>query len=69
MRSLSPFADNPLPTRVGVSRRWVVEVERGKPRAEIGLFYAAYDEIDIRLESSSEVERHQNRTAGAPDLA
>jgi HTH-type transcriptional regulator/antitoxin HipB len=30
-----------LARRVGVSRKWIVEVEKGKPRAEIGLVLRA----------------------------
>jgi HTH-type transcriptional regulator/antitoxin HipB len=38
---------------VGVSRQWVVEIEQGKPRAEIGLVLRTLRELDIRLEASS----------------
>jgi len=34
---------------VGVSRRWVTEVERGKPRAEIELVLKALEARDLRL--------------------
>lgn len=39
-----------LARRVGVSRQWLVEVERGKPRAEIGLVLRALNVLDIPLE-------------------
>ncbi len=35
--------------RVGVSRQWVVDVERGKPRAEVGLVLRTLDLLDVRL--------------------
>ena len=38
-----------LADRVGVSRQWVVDVERGKPRAEIGLVLRALDALDVGL--------------------
>ncbi len=38
-----------LAERVGVSRQWVVDVERGKPRAELGLVLRTFDVLDVRL--------------------
>jgi HTH-type transcriptional regulator/antitoxin HipB len=38
-----------LAERVGVSRQWVVDVERGKARAEIGLVLRALDVLDATL--------------------
>jgi HTH-type transcriptional regulator / antitoxin HipB len=38
-----------LAERVGVSRQWVVDVERGKPRAELGLVLRTLDVLDVRL--------------------
>jgi len=35
--------------RVGVSRQWIVDVERGKPRAELGLVLRMLDVLDVRL--------------------
>ena len=34
---------------IGVNRRWVMEVERGKPRAEIGLVLKALQALDLEL--------------------
>jgi y4mF family transcriptional regulator len=64
------LAQQSLAERVGVSRQWIVEVERGKPRAEIGLILRTLRELDIRLETSSEVKSSATKrgTAGAPDL-
>lgn len=39
-----------LARRIGVSRQWVVEVERGKPRAEIGLVLRALNTLDSPLQ-------------------
>lgn len=36
-----------LARRVGVSRQWLVEIERGKPRAEIGLVLRTLRELDL----------------------
>jgi HTH-type transcriptional regulator/antitoxin HipB len=42
-----------LATRIGVSRLWVIEFERGKPRAEIGLVMRALLALDLRLDVAS----------------
>jgi HTH-type transcriptional regulator/antitoxin HipB len=39
----------PLAEKVGVSRQWIVEVEKGKPRAEIGLILRTIDALGIPL--------------------
>jgi HTH-type transcriptional regulator / antitoxin HipB len=38
-----------LAERVGVSRQWIIEAERGKPRAEIGLVLRTLDALGVRL--------------------
>lgn len=38
-----------LALRIGVNRRWVMEVERGKPRAEIGLVLKALEALGLSL--------------------
>lgn len=38
-----------LASRIGVSRQWVVEVEKGKARAEVGLVLRALDALGVRL--------------------
>lgn len=38
-----------LAQRVGVSRQWLVEIERGKPRAEIGLVLRTLRELDLDI--------------------
>jgi HTH-type transcriptional regulator/antitoxin HipB len=41
-----------LAKRIGVSRQWVIEVERGHPRAELGLALRAIDALNMRLDAS-----------------
>ena len=36
-----------LARRIKVSRQWIVEIEKGKPRAEIGLVLRALDALEI----------------------
>jgi HTH-type transcriptional regulator/antitoxin HipB len=38
-----------LAKQVGVSRKWVIDVEKGKARAEIGLVLRTLDVLGIRL--------------------
>jgi HTH-type transcriptional regulator / antitoxin HipB len=38
-----------LARRVGVSRKWIVEVEKGKPRAEIGLVLRTFTALGLKL--------------------
>lgn len=38
-----------LAQRIGVNRRWVVEVERGKPRAEVGLILKALQALGLTV--------------------
>lgn len=39
-----------LAERVGVSRQWIVEIEAGKPRAEIGLLLRTMNVLGLQLE-------------------
>jgi HTH-type transcriptional regulator / antitoxin HipB len=38
--------------RIGVSRPWVIEIERGHPRAALGLVLRAMDALNIHLDAS-----------------
>jgi len=38
-----------LADKIGASRQWVVEVEKGKPRAEVGLVLRAFDALGLAL--------------------
>jgi HTH-type transcriptional regulator / antitoxin HipB len=42
-----------LAKKIGVSRLWLVEIEKGKPRAEIGLVLRALDALHIRLNATT----------------
>jgi HTH-type transcriptional regulator/antitoxin HipB len=43
------LAQGALALKVGVSRQWIVEVEKGKPRAEIGLLLRTIHALGITL--------------------
>ncbi len=61
-----------LARKVGVSRLWVIEIEKGKPRAEIGLVMRTLLALDLDLDVSAEPAATQvKRRAGAvsvPDI-
>lgn len=38
-----------LADKVGISRQWIVEIEKGKPRAEMGLVLRTIDALGIVL--------------------
>jgi HTH-type transcriptional regulator / antitoxin HipB len=40
-----------LAARIDVSRQWIVGIERGHARAELGLVLRALDELGIRLDA------------------
>lgn len=57
-----------LAKKAGTSRKWLIEVENGKPRAEIGLIFRTLRALGIALregEPAPGVPR--KRTKGAPE--
>ena len=54
-----------LADKVGVSRQWIVEIEKGKPRAEIALVLRAIDVLGIPL-TASESPKEKSRDMQAP---
>ncbi len=38
--------------QIGVSRQWVIEMERGHARAELGLVLRALDALNIRIDGT-----------------
>jgi len=59
-----------LATKAGTSRKWLVEVEQGKPGAEIGLILRTLKslEIFIDLEADSSVATSPPPKAKTPDI-
>lgn len=53
-----------LADRVGVSRQWIVEIEKGKPRAEIGLLLRALETLGLRLTVESEAPEGADAGSG-----
>jgi len=57
-----------LAKRIGASRQWVIEVEHGHPRAELGLVLRALDALDIRLDVGGEPTKSYGSTKPAVDI-
>ena len=49
--------------RIGVSRQWVIEIERGHARAELGLVLRAVDVLSIQLDASIDQTSHRRSSA------
>jgi len=43
-----------LAERIGVNRKWVIGIEQGRVRAELGLVLRALDALGLRLDASPE---------------
>jgi len=48
-----------LAERIGVSRQWVVGIERGRARAELGLVLRTLDSLGVRLNSATLAGGHK----------
>lgn len=55
-----------LARRIGVSRQWVIEIERGHARAELALVLRALDALNIQLDTS--VSEASDRSPGIVDI-
>jgi y4mF family transcriptional regulator len=57
-----------LAQRIGVSRQWLVGVERGKARAELGLVLRALDVLGLRLDVGPESAKTDMSSGTAIDI-
>ncbi len=53
-----------LAKRIGVSRQWIIGVEKGRSRAEIGLVLRALDTLGLRLDTKN----IRSSTNNSPDI-
>src|SRR5262249_14707992 len=54
-----------LADRIGVSREWIIDIEKGKPRAEIGLVLRALKALDLDVDVTVETARPKERSPGS----
>lgn len=57
-----------LAKKIGVSRQWLVEVEKGKPRAEVGLVLRALDALGVALSIDSTATSPETAPISAIDI-
>lgn len=57
-----------LAAKVGVSRQWIVEAEKGKPRAEIGLILRTIDSLGIQLAADDPGRRNKENGPAPVDI-
>ena len=57
-----------LAEQVGVSRQWIIDVEKGKPRAALGLVLRTANALGILLDASDEPPRHSRKSGTATDI-
>ncbi len=55
-----------LAKRVGASRQWIIGVEKGKSRAELGLVLRALDALGLRVVLDDGAARPSEPQAGIP---
>ena len=54
--------------KIGVSRLWLIEIEKGKPRAEIGLILRALAALRINLTATTMAEPSRKDSRNAIDI-
>lgn len=59
-----------LAKKAGTSRKWLVEVEQGKPRAEIGLILRTLKALDVSVDLKADSSRETPSISNAkiPDI-
>jgi len=57
-----------LAKRIGVSRQWVIGIERGRARAELGLVLRALDALGLRLDARADVAGRKKSSVPAVDI-
>ena len=57
-----------LAERVGVSRQWIIDCEKGKPRAELGLVLRTLVALGLRLSVGAEPAAGAKNAPAAPDI-
>lgn len=65
-RTILGLDQRSLAQKVGVSRQWIVEVEKGKPRAEIGLLLRTIAALGISLAAAKATTAKTKSASGSP---
>ena len=62
------LSQNALAARLGVERKWVIHLEAGNPKAEIGLVLKILDELNLRASLSDADQAGKERRAAPSRL-
>ena len=57
-----------LAEKAGTSRKWIVEVEQGKPRAEIGLILRALKALGVSLDLAADRAQKTAQASGSGNV-
>jgi HTH-type transcriptional regulator/antitoxin HipB len=57
-----------LAEQVGVSRQWIIEIEKGKPRAAVGLILRTLNALGILLDARNEPPQRAKPSTSEVDL-
>ena len=57
-----------LARRIGVTRQWVIAIEGGRSRAEVGLVLRALMALDLRIETGRDEPTGGGRSAAVPKI-
>lgn len=57
-----------LADKIGTSRQWVIEIERGKPRAEVGLVLRALNALGVDLSFRTGGKERSNEGPSSIDI-
>lgn len=62
------IAQSTLAERVGASRQWIIDCEKGKPRAELGLVLRTLGVLGLRLTAGTEPPPKAKNAVEVPDI-
>jgi HTH-type transcriptional regulator / antitoxin HipB len=57
-----------LANQIGVSRQWLIELEHGHPRAELGLVLRVLDALGIRLDAEAQAKAIRSGTVDINEI-
>jgi transcriptional regulator with XRE-family HTH domain len=62
------FDQATLAKRIGVNRKWVIGIERGRARAELGLVLRALDALGVRIDAGIDSPKRRGSAVPSADI-